>query len=158
MPAHPEKGESSMLFAFVLIFVGFLFFAGGWVWILLLFLLFAALKLVEYWTTSGSGGTAVVFPDTQKDVARRIQNLAEVSDFTEAVTALRVNTTLSAHEKLVTLAKHYSAALKRLEVAGQLTPETALEFRLFAEQSVSALTGLTADFGAGLNHLIRSYE
>jgi hypothetical protein len=110
------------------------------------------------WMSQASSELGGVVAVSRREVARRIQSLAEVSDFTDAVIALRVNTTLSAHEKLVALAKHYNAALTRLEVAGQLTPATALEFRLFAEQSAAALTGLTADFGAGLNHLIRSHE
>jgi hypothetical protein len=138
-----------MLLALVLAFVVFLFFAGGWLWLLLLFVVFVAVQLVRSFASSGTGVVAV---------SRRIQSLAEVSNFTDAVIAVRANATLSAQQKLTELAVQYSESLRRLDAAGHLTPAVALEFRLFAERTAQTITGLTVDFGAGLHDLIHLYE
>src|SRR4051812_44862170 len=80
--------------------------------------------------------------DAPVDIARRVQNLAEITNFTDAAIAVRANVTLSAQEKLEELAFEYSESLQRLNAGGHLTRPVALEFRIFAERNAQAITGL----------------
>jgi hypothetical protein len=92
------------------------------------------------------------------DAAPAIRRLSAVRDYTDAVIHVRVNTSLSANQKLAELGESYAQNLERLANAGKLTEDVETAFRDFAETSATAVVGLTADFGSSLQLLVKTYD
>jgi hypothetical protein len=173
---HTAYGQPFDFFAGVVLFVlqcvGWLIlfpFEHFWIFLIVLVLYVLAARAFETWQEAKEEAkeeaeaavrlaqqAPAVDPDAA--AAARQRRLDEITDFTDAVIAVDQNNVLNAHDRLIQLGQAYSDGRQRLEEAGELPPAVELEYRLFAEHAVKAITGLTVDFGTSLGHLIRTYD